>query len=319
MELPKMARQVVNLEIPAELNGERIDSALAKLLGSFNISRNKIVKLLESNEVSLGHKKLNKSDRVEFGQTITVLLPDDEVQDAIPLTPLDLEIVYQDTDLVIVNKPVGCAAHPSPGWNGPTVIGALIASGISLTTSGPAERQGIVQRLDVDTSGLMMVAKSESAYLRLKDMFRNREIKKIYHALAQGHIEPATGTIDAPIDRHPKEDYKMAVVLDGKPSITHYEVIEYYRSVSLLKVELETGRTHQIRVHMSAIRHPLVGDLTYGADPNLAKEIGVNRPWLHAAALEFTHPLSGEVISVTASYPSDLTDSLARLSQAVLP
>ena len=239
---------------------------------------------------------------------------------AIPPTPLpELRIVFQDADLVIVNKPVGCAAHPSPGWTGPTVVGALIAAGIPITSSGPAERQGIVQRLDVGTSGLMMVAKSEIAYLKLKDMFRNREIKKIYHALAQGHIEPAIGTIDAPIDRHPKDDYKMAVVSSGKPSVTHYEVIEYYRSVTLLKVELETGRTHQIRVHMSAIRHPLIGDLTYGADPNLATEIGVNRPWLHAQALQFTHPVSGLPISVSADYPGDLTDSLSRLSDAVLP
>lgn len=311
-----MSREEIKVTIPQELDGERVDSALSNLIG---LSRSAIVKLLESNEIKLGHRTLTKSDRVESGHTLTVLLPDNEVGEAIPPTPLDMEIVYQDTDLVIVNKPVGCAAHPSPGWNGPTVIGALIAAGIPITSSGPAERQGIVQRLDVGTSGLMMVAKTESAYLKLKDMFRQRQIKKIYHALAQGHVEPAIGTIDAPIDRHPKEDYKMAVVLDGKPSITHYEVIEYYRSVSLIKLELETGRTHQIRVHMSAIRHPLVGDLTYGADPNLAAEIGVDRPWLHAQALEFTHPLSGLPISVTASYPRDLTDSLTRLSDAVLP
>jgi len=310
-------RETKSVEIPEGLDNERIDSALARLLG---LSRSVIVKLLESNEVSLGHRVLSKSDKVQIGQIITVLLPESPSDVAIPPTPLDdLEIVYQDTDLVIVNKPVGCAAHPSPGWTGPTVVGALVAAGIPLTSSGPAERQGIVQRLDVGTSGLMMVAKTEAAYLKLKDMFRNREIKKIYHALAQGHIEPAIGTIDAPIDRHPKEDYKMAVVTDGKPSVTHYEVIEYYRSVSLLKVELETGRTHQIRVHMSAIRHPLVGDLTYGADPNLAEEIGVTRPWLHAQALEFAHPVSGLPVSVTATYPRDLTDSLSRLSDAVLP
>ncbi len=310
-------RETKSVEIPEGLDNERIDSALARLLG---LSRSVIVKLLESNEVSLGHRVLSKSDKVQIGQIITVLLPEPPSDVAIPPTPLDdLEIVYQDTDLVIVNKPVGCAAHPSPGWTGPTVVGALVAAGIPLTSSGPAERQGIVQRLDVGTSGLMMVAKTEAAYLKLKDMFRNREIKKIYHALAQGHIEPAIGTIDAPIDRHPKEDYKMAVVTDGKPSVTHYEVIEYYRSVSLLKVELETGRTHQIRVHMSAIRHPLVGDLTYGADPNLAEEIGVTRPWLHAQALEFAHPVSGLPVSVTTTYPRDLTDSLSRLSDAVLP
>ena len=310
-------RENRNVEIPEGLDNERIDSALARVLG---LSRSVVVKLLESSEVSLGHRILGKSDKVQSGQVITVLMPEPPSGVAIPPTPLDeMKIVYQDTDLVIVNKPVGCAAHPSPGWTGPTVIGALVAAGIPLSSSGPAERQGIVQRLDVGTSGLMMVAKTEAAYLKLKDMFRNREIKKIYHALAQGHLEPAIGTIDAPIDRHPKEDYKMAVVSDGKPSITHYEVIEYYRSVSLLKVELETGRTHQIRVHMSAIRHPLVGDLTYGADPNLAQEIGVSRPWLHAQALEFTHPISGIPVSVNAEYPRDLTDSLSRLSDAVLP
>jgi 23S rRNA pseudouridine1911/1915/1917 synthase len=310
-------RESRNVEIPEGLDNERIDSALARILG---LSRSVIVKLLETDEVSLGHRVLGKSDKVQSGQVITVLMPEPPSGIAIPPTPLDdLKIVYQDTDLVIVNKPVGCAAHPSPGWTGPTVVGALVAAGIPISSSGPAERQGIVQRLDVGTSGLMMVAKTEAAYLKLKDMFRNREIKKIYHALAQGHLEPAVGTIDAPIDRHPKEDYKMAVVSDGKPSITHYEVIEYYRSVSLLKVELETGRTHQIRVHMSAIRHPLVGDLTYGADPNLAQEIGVSRPWLHAQALEFTHPISGIPISVSAEYPRDLTDSLSRLSDAVLP
>lgn len=309
-------RESRSVEIPEGLDNERIDSALARILG---LSRSVVTKLLDANEVQLGHRVLGKSDKVNSGQIITVLLPEPPSGIAIPPTPLDMEIVYQDTDLVIVNKPVGAAAHPSPGWTGPTVVGALVAMGIPLTASGPSERQGIVQRLDVGTSGLMMVAKSDAAYLKLKDMFRNRDIKKIYHALAQGHLEPAIGTIDAPIDRHPKEDYKMAVVSDGKPSITHYEVIEYYRSVSLLKVELETGRTHQIRVHMSAIRHPLVGDLTYGADPNLAQEIGVTRPWLHAQALEFTHPISGLPINVTASYPRDLTDSLSRLSEAVLP
>ena len=310
-------RESKSVEIPEGLDNERIDSALARILG---LSRSVIVKLLDSDEVNLGHKVLGKSDKVFSGQIITVLMPEPPSDIAIPPTPLeDLTIVYQDTDLVIVNKPVGCAAHPSPGWTGPTVVGALVAAGIPLSPSGPAERQGIVQRLDVGTSGLMMVAKTEAAYLKLKDMFRNREIKKIYHALAQGHLEPAIGTIDAPIDRHPKEDYKMAVISEGKPSVTHYEVIEYHRSVSLLKVELETGRTHQIRVHMSAIRHPLVGDMTYGADPNLAAEIGVKRPWLHAQALEFTHPISGLPISVSAAYPGDLTDSLSRLSDAVLP
>jgi 23S rRNA pseudouridine1911/1915/1917 synthase len=132
-------------------------------------------------------------------------------------------------------------------------------------------------------------------------------------------MDPSTGTIDAPIDRHPKEDHRFAVVANGKESITHYEVIEFYRGVSLVKVELETGRTHQIRVHFSALRHPLVGDLTYGADPALAASLGMSRPWLHAMVLELTHPLSGERLTFNAPYPADLTNALALLSSAVLP
>ena len=312
-----MSRETRNFEVPEGLENERIDSALSRILG---LSRSSAEKLISAGEVKSGKKVFSKSDRVSSGDKIEVIMPEPQSSDPIPKTPLkDLKVIFEDNDLIVVDKPVGCASHPSPGWDGPTVIGALIAAGHGVTTSGPAERRGIVHRLDATTSGVMAVAKSESAYLVMKDKFRQRDVHKVYHALIQGHLEPAEGTIDAPIDRHPKDDYKMAVVSSGKPSITHYEVIEYYRSVSLLKVELETGRTHQIRVHMSAIRHPLVGDLTYGADPNLASEIGVNRPWLHAQALEFTHPISGLPISVSAEYPRDLTDSLSRLSDAVLP
>jgi 23S rRNA pseudouridine1911/1915/1917 synthase len=219
----------------------------------------------------------------------------------------------------VIDKPVGCAAHPSPGWEGPTVVGALTAAGYTISTSGPAERAGIVHRLDVGTSGLMVVAKTDQAYSFLKDAFKSRTVEKIYHALIQGHMDPSTGTIDAPIDRHPKEDHRFAVVANGKESITHYEVIEFYRGVSLVKVELETGRTHQIRVHFSALRHPLVGDLTYGADPVLAASLSMTRPWLHAMQLELTHPVTAERLTFNAPYPADLTNALALLSSAVLP
>jgi 23S rRNA pseudouridine1911/1915/1917 synthase len=150
-------------------------------------------------------------------------------------------------------------------------------------------------------------------------MFREHDVEKTYHALVQGHMDPSTGTIDAPIDRHPKEDHRFAVVATGKESITHYEVIEYYRSVSLVKVELETGRTHQIRVHFSALGHPLVGDTTYGADPVLGKKMKMSRPWLHALELRFNHPINGNPLVLTAPYPADLQASLALLSDAVLP
>jgi 23S rRNA pseudouridine1911/1915/1917 synthase len=310
-------RELRTLSVPEGVAGERIDSALTRVLG---LSRTAVVKLLEDGDITTGGKAMPKSDRVTAGQIIDVLMPAPINTDPIPLTPLEgLTIVYDDQDIVVIDKPIGCAAHPSPGWTGPTVVGALMAAGYSISTSGPAERQGIVHRLDVGTSGLMIVAKSDKAFHVLKDAFRNRTVDKIYHAMVQGHMDPTTGTIDAPIDRHPKEDHRFAVMATGKESITHYAVIEFYRGVSMVKIELETGRTHQIRVHFSALHHPLVGDTTYGADPVLAKSLQMSRPWLHAAELRFAHPVTGQALNFHAPYPADLTRSLALLSDAVLP
>ena len=312
-----MTRDLRQLTVPEGVAGERIDSALTRVLG---LSRTTIVKLLEDGDITTGNQAMQKSDRVAAGQVIEVLMPAPLNQDPIPLTPLEgLTAVYNDDDIVVIDKPVGCAAHPSPGWMGPTVVGALMAAGYTISTAGPAERAGVVHRLDAGTSGLMIIAKTEAAYLKLKEMFREHEVEKTYHALVQGHMDPSTGTIDAPIDRHPKEDHRFAVVATGKESITHYEVIEYYRSVSLVKVELETGRTHQIRVHFSALGHPLVGDTTYGADPVLGKKMKMSRPWLHALELRFNHPTNGNPLVLTAPYPADLQASLALLSEAVLP
>ena len=312
-----MSREHRTLSVPEGVAGERIDSALTRVLG---LSRTAIVKLLEDGDITTNGVVMSKSERVAAHQIIDVVMPAVANSDPIPLTPLEgLTVVYNDDDIVVIDKPVGCAAHPSPGWMGPTVVGALMAAGYTISTSGPAERAGIVHRLDAGTSGLMIVAKTDRAYLRLKEMFRDHEIEKTYHALVQGHMDPAEGTIDAPIDRHPKEDHRFAVVADGKESITHYEVIEYYRSVSLVKVELETGRTHQIRVHFSALGHPLVGDTTYGADPVLGKRLAMRRPWLHALELRFEHPVSGLPLTLRAPYPPDLQSSLALLSDAVLP
>jgi 23S rRNA pseudouridine1911/1915/1917 synthase len=310
-------RELRTLSVPEGVAGERIDSALTRVLG---LSRTAVVKLLEDGDITTGGKAMPKSDRVTAGQIIDVLMPAPINTDPIPLTPLEgLTIVFDDQDILVIDKPIGCAAHPSPGWTGPTVVGALMAAGYTISTSGPAERQGIVHRLDVGTSGLMIVAKSDKAFHVLKDAFRNRTVDKIYHAMVQGHMDPTTGTIDAPIDRHPKEDHRFAVMATGKESITHYEVIEFYRGVSMVKIELETGRTHQIRVHFSALHHPLVGDTTYGADPVLAKSLQMSRPWLHAAELRFAHPVTGEALNFHAPYPADLTRSLALLSDAVLP
>ena len=312
-----MSRVSRTLSVPEGVAGERIDSALTRVLG---LSRTAVVRLLEDGDITTSGKAMAKSDKVAAGQIIEVLMPEEKNPEPIPLTPIaGLSIVYNDESIVVIDKPVGCAAHPSPGWEGPTVVGALTAAGYTISTSGPAERAGIVHRLDVGTSGLMVVAKTDQAYSFLKDAFKSRTVEKIYHALIQGHMDPSTGTIDAPIDRHPKEDHRFAVVANGKESITHYEVIEFYRGVSLVKVELETGRTHQIRVHFSALRHPLVGDLTYGADPVLAASLSMTRPWLHAMQLELTHPVTAERLTFNAPYPADLTNALALLSSAVLP
>ncbi|HUW87949.1 MAG TPA: RluA family pseudouridine synthase [Candidatus Paceibacterota bacterium] len=309
-----MAREHRTLVLPEGVDGDRVDSALTRVLG---LSRTVIARLLEDDEIQTNGKSMQKSDRVVAGQMIEILMPDTAVGAPIPLTPLEgLSVVYDDDAIVVINKPVGCAAHPSPGWTGPTVVGALTAAGYSVSTSGAAERAGIVHRLDVGTSGLMVVAKTDQAYTFLKAAFKNREVEKIYHALVQGHMDPSTGTIDAPIDRHPKEDYRFAVVAGGKTSITHYEVMEFFRAVSLVKVELETGRTHQIRVHFSALRHPLVGDLTYGADPTLAARLGMSRPWLHALELRFHHPVTNVLLDLRAPYPEDLKRALALLESS---
>ncbi|MFN7124111.1 MAG: RluA family pseudouridine synthase, partial [Hydrogenophaga sp.] len=179
-----------------------------------------------------------------------------------------------------------------------------------IATSGASERQGIVQRLDVGTSGVMVICKSETAYSRLKNAFRRRDVDKVYHALVQGHPDPFEGTVDAPIGRHPSSDWKFGVMADGKSSVTHYRTLEAHRFASLLEIHLETGRTHQIRVHMSALKHPCVGDLTYGADPTLARRVKLERQWLHAVRLGFEHPDTGEHVEFSTDYPDDLAAAL---------
>lgn len=305
-------RERRNLSIPEGLNQERVDTALSRLLG---LSRNVIVGLIEAGEIVKSGTPVGKSDKVLTGDVLEVLLPAVKSEAKLVATPIDgLKVVYDDEYLIVIDKPVGIAAHPSPGWQGATVVGAIFAAGYQLATSGAAERQGVVHRLDVGTSGLMVVAKNEIAYSSLKEQFRQRSVSKVYHALVQGHMDPTVGTIDAPIDRHPREDYRFAVVANGKPSITHYKTLEVFPAVTLLEIELETGRTHQIRVHFSALHHPLVGDQTYGSDPALAQKLKIARPWLHAKQLAFTHPGSGQQISFSSDYPEDLTRSLELLA-----
>ncbi|MDX8048095.1 RluA family pseudouridine synthase [Lentzea sp. BCCO 10_0798] len=291
----------------------RVDAGLAKLLG---LSRTVIASIADADDVLVDGRVVGKSDRLTAGSMLEITLPAPPQPITVQAIPVEgLKIIHEDDDIIVVDKPVGVAVHPSPGWTGPTVVGGLLAGGHRVATSGAAERQGVVHRLDVGTTGVMVVAKSESAYSALKHAFKERTVDKVYHAIVQGHPDPIKGTIDAPIDRHPKHDYKFAVMQDGKPSITHYEVIEAFRAASFVEVHLETGRTHQIRVHFSALHHPCVGDLTYGADPTLAKRLGVTRQWLHARQLGFHHPADGQWVSYTSEYPDDLAISLEKLRE----
>jgi 23S rRNA pseudouridine1911/1915/1917 synthase len=308
-------RERRTLPVPDGLDGMRLDQALSRMFG---FSRTVAAGLVESGDVLVDGAARAKSERLGAGSWLEVTLPaPPRPAGAVPADPVPgLRIVYEDDDIVVVDKPVGVAAHPSPGWSGPTVVGALAARGHRISTSGAAERQGVVHRLDVGTSGLMAVAKSEHAYTVLKRAFKVREVEKRYHAVVQGQLDPLRGTVDAPIDRHPHHDYRWAVVSGGKPSVTHYDTLEAFPAASLVDVRLETGRTHQIRVHFSALRHPCAGDLTYGADPTLAARLGLSRQWLHARELAFAHPASGSDMRFVSDYPDDLAHALALLRDA---
>ncbi|QAY61579.1 RluA family pseudouridine synthase [Microbacterium protaetiae] len=295
------------LPVPDGLDGTRVDAALAKMLG---FSRTFAADVADAGGVSADGRVLAKSDRLHAGAWLEVSWTPKSEPQVVPLAVPDLGVVYSDDDIVVVDKPAGVAAHPSLGWEGPTVLGALAAAGFRIATSGPAERQGIVHRLDAGTSGLMVVASSERAYVALKRAFKERTVEKIYHAVVQGHPDPLAGTIDAPIGRHRTHPWKFAVTPDGKDSITHYETIEAFRGASLLEIHLETGRTHQIRVHMAAHRHPCVGDPLYGADPTLSARLGLTRQWLHAHRLAFEHPGTGERVSFASPYPADFAHAL---------
>ncbi|MET9199666.1 RluA family pseudouridine synthase [Gordonia sp. NPDC003585] len=294
--------------VPDGLDGMRLDAGVARMLG---LSRTVVAGLADDGDVTVDGIAVGKSHRLAAGTMLHVTLPEPDEPLQIEPTPVeDLEVIYHDSDIVVVDKPVGVAAHPSLGWSGPTVIGALAAAGYRISTSGAHERHGIVHRLDVGTSGVMVVAVSERAYTILKRAFKQRTVDKGYHALVQGHLDPPSGTIDAPIGRHRGNDWRFAVTANGKPSITHYDTLEMFASASLLDVHLETGRTHQIRVHFSALHHPCCGDPTYGADPVLAKRLGLERQWLHARSLAFAHPADGRRVEFTSDYPADLQHAL---------
>src|SRR3984957_2410233 len=306
MTIPAQRR----VPVPDGLDGERLDAAISRMFG---LSRTRAAELIGEGAVLIDGRPAGKSDRVPAGEWLDVTLPGPATVQAVPQVVPGLAVVYEDDDVIVVDKPVGVAAHPTPGWTGPTVLQGLLAAGHTVATGGAAERQGIVHRLDANTTGLMVVAKSERAYSSLKQAFRDRAVDKRYHALVQGHPDPLRGTIDAPIGRHPSGDGRFAIVSDGRPSVTHYDTLEAFRAASLLQVGLETGRTHQIRVHMTAVRHPCVGDRLYGADPVLAARLGLSRQWLPAVRLSFARPADGHRVEFESPYPADLQAVLTML------
>lgn len=300
-------RDTRQLPIPGGLDGMRVDTGLSKLLG---LSRTVVADLAAAGDITIDGVAVGKSDRLTEGAWLDVTLPEQRNLADEPVNEVEgMGILYSDADVIVVDKPVGVAAHPTIGWDGPTVTSGLKAAGFRISTSGPPERQGIVQRLDVGTSGVMIVAASERAYSQLKRAFRDRTVEKTYHTLVQGHPDPTVGTIEAPIGRHPGAGWKFAVRPDGKHSVTHYETLEAFKEASLLSVHLETGRTHQIRVHFSALHHPCCGDPMYGSDPALNAHLGLERQWLHAVSLGFTHP-EGHWMVVESPYPPDLAHAL---------
>ena len=293
---------------PDALIGKRFDVAVSKMLG---ISRAKAAELVETNQVRGFNRDMAKSSILMDGDIVEFDIAEERV-DPEPVAE-DMAVVYEDDDVVVVDKPVGVAAHASAGWTGPTVLGSLLQRGVHITSMGAAGRQGIVSRLDVGTSGLMLVCKSDLAYKEMRRQFAEHEVVKTYHALVQGNLKEDKATIEAPIGRAKVSDFRFTVTPTGKEAITHWDVLERFGEATLVKINLETGRTHQIRVHFSSIGHPLVGDPMYGANPVMAKELGLERQWLHAMQLEFRHPRTRVWTTVKSHYPADLQHALDSL------
>lgn len=298
------------LPAPDALIGKRLDVAVAKMLG---MSRAKASELIATGQVRSLARDIAKSSTLMAGESLEFDLHD-EAPAPEPVAD-DMAIVYEDDDVVVVDKPVGVAAHASVGWSGPTVLGSLLDRGVHITSYGAPGRQGIVSRLDVGTSGLMLVCKSELAYKEMRRQFAEHEVKKTYHALVQGNLRQDRATIEAPIGRAKVSDFRFTVTPAGKEAITHWDVMERFGEATLVSVNLETGRTHQIRVHFSSIGHPLVGDPMYGANPKLSAAVGLDRQWLHAMRLEFRHPRTRVWTTVESRYPADLSHALDVMRQ----
>lgn len=300
--------EMIRLSVSEQDAGMRID---AYLRANTELSRSRISALIQEGALHVnGNMELKPSFKVEGGQSIELQVPQARVVDIIPQN-IPIDILYQDGDIVIVNKPCGMVVHPAAGNEDRTLVNALMYHVHDLSGIGGEMRPGIVHRLDKDTSGLILIAKNDKAHVALSEQFKERSMEKHYRAVAYGNFGEEYGLIDAPISRHPVDRKKMAIVADGKPSQTEWTVISRLKSATYLDVHLLTGRTHQIRVHMHSIGHPLLGDRIYA--PSIKTNVHIPRLMLHAYSLAFTHPTTGERMSVTAPLPEKYTMTLEKL------
>jgi 23S rRNA pseudouridine1911/1915/1917 synthase len=295
--------------VPPEAVGRRLDEVVAELAG---IARSAAAAWIADGRVRVDGRQRPKSYRLRGGEALAWDPP--AARPAGPPGPEDLPLVvrYADEHLLVVAKAPGVVVHPSPGHAGGTLVNALLHHAGALSSAGGADRPGIVHRLDKDTSGLLLVARDDATHAALARDLAEHRVDRRYLALAQGHLSADAGTVDAPIGRHPRDRKRMAVVADGRHAVTHWQVLERHPGITYLEARLETGRTHQVRVHLAHLRHPLAGDRTYGADPKLAARLGLTRPFLHAWRLAFRHPATGERLEITEPLPDDLAQALGR-------
>lgn len=297
----------VTIEVPERLGGARVDKALAELLGLSRAQASAIF----AEGVELDGRPVAPSHRVAAGQVIRCRPP--MTSDDLRAENVDFDVLYEDESVIVVDKPPGIVVHPGSGRSTGTLAAGLIDRYPELVGVGSPQRWGLVHRLDKDTSGVLCVARTDAAFESLSGQMRRREMSRVYTTLVEGRMGAPTGTIEAPIARDPSRPTRQTITHGGKHARTHFELIDYYdqSDLSLLSVRLETGRTHQIRVHMASIGHPVAGDVTYGAT---RAGLGMPRTFLHAARLGFNHPVSGERVEVESPLPPDLSSILEGLS-----
>ena len=298
----------IRLRASEESKNQRLDAFLASSLDG--LTRSQATRLIESGEVAVNGRAVSKSYKLAGGEDIAVTLPEPEPVEAVP-QGIPLDVVYEDADVIVVNKPSGMVVHPAPGHPDGTLVNALLyhCAG-TLSGIGGALRPGIVHRIDRDTSGLIIAAKNDAAHQYLSAQLADHTLARTYECIVVGKLREDRGTVDAPIARHPTDRKRMAVVAGGREAVTHWEVIARYPGYTHVRCRLETGRTHQIRVHMAYIGHPILGDTVYGAK----KEVpGLTGQCLHAVGLRFLHPRTHEVMELSCPLPDEFTRMLQKI------